>query len=136
MSVLQFAFDGSPAGNPHMPHNYAENSIVYTGTHDNNTTRGWFEKEMKGDRRQRLFDYLGCRFGASEIAWELMRVALRSVAKIAIVPMQDVLGLGAEARMNLPARQEGNWCWRMRPGRTEARLADRLRKLTETYGRA
>ena len=64
MSVLQFAFGGDPAGNPHMPHNYAENSIVYTGTHDNNTTRGWFEKEMKGDRRKRLFDYLGCRFAS------------------------------------------------------------------------
>jgi 4-alpha-glucanotransferase len=135
-SVLQFAFGGDPAGNPHMPHNYAENSIVYTGTHDNNTTRGWFEKEMKGERRQRLFDYLGCRFGASDISWELMRVAMRSVAKIAIIPMQDVLGLGAEARMNLPARQEGNWRWRMHPGRTDARLAARLRKLTETCARA
>ena len=65
-----------------------------------------------------------------------MRVAMGSVAKIAIIPMQDVLGLGAEARMNLPARPEGNWRWRMRPGRTTARLAERLRKLTATYGRA
>ncbi len=136
MSVLHFAFSGDPAANPHMPHNHAENSIVYTGTHDNNTTRGWFEKEMKGEHRKRLFDYLGCRFRASDISWELMRVAMRSVAKIAIVPMQDVLGLGAEGRMNLPARQEGNWRWRMRPGQTDARLAARLRKLTGTYARA
>jgi 4-alpha-glucanotransferase len=135
MSVLQFAFSGDPARNPHMPHNYAENSIVYTGTHDNNTTRGWFEKELDGDRRKRLFDYLGCRITASDISWELMCVAMRSVAKIAIVPMQDVLGLGGEGRMNLPARQDGNWRWRMRPGRIEARLAARLRKLTETYAR-
>ena len=135
MSVLQFAFGGDPAGNPHMPHNYAENSIVYTGTHDNNTTRGWFEKELETDRRKRLFDYLGCRVTASEISWELMRVAMGSVAKIAIIPMQDVLGLGAEGRMNLPARQEGNWRWRMRPGQIEARLAERLRKLTWTCGR-
>jgi 4-alpha-glucanotransferase len=135
MSVLQFAFSGDPARNPHMPHNYAENSIVYTGTHDNDTTRGWFEKELEQDRRQRLFDYLGRRVLAGDISWELMRVAMRSVAKIAIVPMQDVLGLGAEGRMNLPARQDGNWRWRMRPGRIDARLADRLRKLTETYAR-
>jgi len=135
MNVLQFAFGGDPARSTHAPHNYAENSIVYTGTHDNNTTRGWFEKELKADRRQGLFDYLGCRVAAGDISWELMRAALRSVAKIAIVPMQDVLALGAEARMNLPARQDGNWRWRMRPGRTEARLAGRLRKLTWTYGR-
>ncbi len=136
MSVLQFAFGGDPARNPHLPHNYAENSIVYTGTHDNNTTRGWFEKNLKADDRKRLFDYLGCRFAAGDIAWEMMRTALRSVAKIAILPMQDVLNLGAEARMNLPAGKDGNWQWRMRPGRTDARLAERLRKLTWTYGRA
>ncbi len=136
LNVLQFAFGGDPARSPHAPHNYAENSIVYTGTHDNNTTRGWFEKDLKADTRKRLFDYLGCRLAAGDVAWELMRVALRSVAKIAIVPMQDVLNLGAEARMNLPAGKGGNWQWRMRPGRTEARLAERLRKLTQIYGRA
>jgi len=136
MNVLQFAFSGDPARNPHMPHNFADNSIVYTGTHDNNTTRGWFEREVKGETRKRLFDYLGRRVSADEIAWELMRVAMRSVAKIAIVPMQDVLGLGAAARMNLPARPTGNWRWRMRPGQTTAKLATRLGKLTETYGRA
>jgi 4-alpha-glucanotransferase len=137
MSVLQFAFSGDPARNPHLPHNYAENSIVYTGTHDNNTTRGWFEKELKGDRRKRLFDYLGGRIVASDVSWELMRVAMRSVAKIAIIPMQDVLSLGAEARMNLPAgRNSSNWQWRMRPGVLDARLASKLRKLTWTCGRA
>jgi 4-alpha-glucanotransferase len=135
MSVLQFAFGGDPARSIHAPHNYAENSIAYTGTHDNNTTRGWFEKDLTADARKRLFDYLGCRFAAGDIAWELMRVALRSVAKIAILPMQDVLNLGAEARMNLPAGKGGNWQWRMRPGRTDARLAERLRKLTQIYGR-
>jgi 4-alpha-glucanotransferase len=136
MNVLQFAFGGDPARNPHLPHNYAQNSIVYTGTHDNNTTRGWFEKELDADGRRRLFDYLGCKFAAPDISWELICVALRSVARIAIIPMQDVLGLGAEARMNRPAGKNGNWQWRMRPGRTEARLAGKLRKLTWTYGRA
>ncbi len=135
MNVLQFAFGGDPARSPHAPHNYAENSIVYTGTHDNNTTRGWFEKDLKADDRQRLFNYLGCRFAAREISWELMRAALRSVAKVAIIPMQDVLNLGAQARMNLPAGKDGNWQWRMRPGRLDARLAERLRRLTATYGR-
>jgi 4-alpha-glucanotransferase len=135
MNVLQFAFGGDPAPSTHAPHNYAENSIVYTGTHDNNTTRGWFEKDLKADGRKRLFDYLGRRFAAGDIAWELMRAALRSVAKIAIIPMQDVLNLGAEARMNRPAGKNGNWQWRMRPGRLDGRLAERLRKLTQIYGR-
>ena len=135
MNVLQFAFGGDPARSTHAPHNFAENSIVYTGTHDNNTSRGWFEKDLTADGRKRLFDYLGCRCAARDIAWELMRAALRSVAKIAILPMQDVLNLGAEARMNLPAGKDGNWQWRMRPGRTDARLAERLRKLAQTYGR-
>ena len=136
MSVLQFAFNGDPVRNPHMPHNHVENSIVYTGTHDNNTTRGWFEKEMTGHRRKNLFEYLGCKVPAGEISWALMRVAMRSVARLAVIPMQDVLGLGSEARMNTPAGRGANWLWRMRPGQTTARLADELRKLTETYGRA
>jgi 4-alpha-glucanotransferase len=135
MSVLQFAFGGDPARNPHMPHNHAENSIVYTGTHDNNTTRGWFEKELKREQRKRVFDYLGCTVSSRDISWELMRMALRSVAKVAIIPMQDVLNLGAAARMNFPARQDGNWRWRMRPGQTTARLAEKLRAVTEAYGR-
>jgi 4-alpha-glucanotransferase len=135
MSVVQFAFGGDPAGNPHMPHNYAENSIVYTGTHDNNTTRGWFEKDLSRETRRRVFDYLGCSVSAEDVSWELMRAAMRSVARIAIVPMQDVLNLGAGARMNFPAQQGGNWRWRMRPGQTSARLADRLKAVTATCGR-
>jgi len=134
MVVLQFAFGGG-AQNPHMPHNHIENSIVYTGTHDNNTTRGWFDRELKGERRRHVFEYLGCRVAPEEVSWELMRVAMRSVAKIAIIPMQDVLGLGAAARMNTPAGTDGNWQWRMRPGQTTAPLARRLRELTALYGR-
>jgi len=136
MRVLQFAFDGDPARNPHMPHNHIANAIVYTGTHDNNTTRGWFEKELDGPRRRRLFDYLGRSVAAGDVSAELVRLALASVAKLAVVPMQDVLGLGAEARMNFPSKTTGNWQWRMRPGQADARLARRLRKLTETHGRA
>jgi 4-alpha-glucanotransferase len=136
MSVLQFAFGGESARNVHMPHNHAVNSIVYTGTHDNNTTRGWFQRELRGPARKRLFEYLGCTVTAREVPWELMRVAMRSVARIAIVPMQDVLSLGAEARMNDPAVRQGNWRWRMRPGQTTRQLAGKLRKLAEMSGRA
>ncbi|MBN1360352.1 MAG: 4-alpha-glucanotransferase [Sedimentisphaerales bacterium] len=135
MRVLQFAFSGDPTRNPHIPHNHIRNAIVYTGTHDNNTTRGWFDKEMVGDRRRRLFDYLGRKVSAPDIVWELIRLAQASVANLAIIPMQDLLGLGADARMNYPAKAKGNWFWRMRDGRLTARLAKRLRHLTEIHGR-
>ena len=135
MRVLQFAFSGDPARNPHMPHNHIANSIIYTGTHDNNTTRGWFDNDMIGPHRKRLFDYLGHKVPAGDIAWELMRLAHASVSNLAIIPMQDVLGLGAAARMNYPAKAKGNWFWRMRDGRLNARLASKLRRLTEIHGR-
>ena len=136
MNVLHFAFSGDPARNPHVPHNHTANSIIYTGTHDNNTTRGWFEKELDGPGRKRVFEYIGCKVSASSVSWELVRAAMRSVAKLAIIPMQDVLNLGADARMNMPARRAGNWLWRMRPGQTTARLARKLKKLAQTCGRA
>jgi len=135
MRVLQFAFSGDPKRNIHMPHNHIPNAIVYTGTHDNSTTRGWFGHEMDGARRRRLFEYLGHKPAAKEISWELIRLAMASIAKLAIIPMQDVLSLGASARMNHPAKSTGNWFWRMRDGRLTARLAARVRDLTETYGR-
>jgi 4-alpha-glucanotransferase len=135
MRVLQFAFGGDPVRNPHMLHNHIENSIVYTGTHDNNTTRGWFEKDIDRQGRYRLFEYLGRKVSGHDVAWELMRLAMTSVSRLAIFPMQDVLGLGAEARMNFPSKTKGNWQWRMRPGVTPPRLARKLRRLTETYAR-
>lgn len=135
MRVLQFAFGGDAKRNIHMPHNHIANAIAYTGTHDNNTTRGWFENEMKGPDRKRLFDYLGHKPAAGDISWELMRVAMSSVARLAIIPMQDVLSLGASARMNYPAKAKGNWFWRMRDGQLNARVAGRLKELTATYGR-
>ncbi len=135
MRVVQFAFSGDPKRNVHMPHNHIANSIAYTGTHDNNTTRGWFENEAKGPLRKRLYEYLGHKPAAKDISWELMRVAMSSVAKLAIIPMQDVLSLGASARMNYPAKANGNWFWRMRGGRLNGRLAGKLRDLTAAYGR-
>jgi 4-alpha-glucanotransferase len=135
--VLQFAFGGDPAHNPHMPHNHVANSIVYSGTHDNNTARGWFEDELKGPQRKSFLDYLGHDVKAADIPWELMRMAMASVARLAIVPMQDILGLGTRARMNYPAKSKGNWKWRMAPENDPypSRLADRLRQLTEVHGR-
>ncbi|UCD50258.1 MAG: 4-alpha-glucanotransferase [Phycisphaerales bacterium] len=135
MRVLHFALGGDPARNPHMPHNHIANAIVYTGTHDNNTTRGWFEKELTAPDRKRLAHYLGRRVTAKDVAWEMARVAMASVAKLAIIPMQDVLGLGATARMNHPAKTTGNWRWRMRDGQLSASLARRLRELTALHGR-
>ena len=136
MKVLQFAFGGDPARNPHMPHNHVDNAIVYTGTHDNNTTRGWFDNDLSRTDRKRLSDYLGRRAAAKDISWQLMRLAMASVAKLAIIPLQDILGLGASARMNHPARIRGNWHWRLRAGRLGNPLADRLKRLAETHGRA
>ncbi len=133
MKVLHFAF-GDTDENPYLPHNYHNpNCIVYTGTHDNDTTVGWFNSRPPGER-ERIQCYLG-RDG-SDIAWDLLRLAFMSIADIAIVPLQDVLRLGAEARMNVPGVAEGNWEWRLRPKTLTPGLADGLHKLTITYKRA
>src|SRR5271155_1964682 len=113
MRVLQFAFDGH-ADNPYLPHNFVSNTVVYTGTHDNATTRQWYE-ELPEDQRQNLWRYLNrAPGGSTEAAPELMRLAWSSVAALAIAPLQDLLNLGGEARMNLPGRADGNWRWRAR----------------------
>jgi 4-alpha-glucanotransferase len=135
MRVLLFAFDGDIARNLHCPHNHVENSIVYTGTHDNNTIEGWFEKEAKPEQKKKLFDYLGRKVSAGQIHWELIRLAMSSVGRVVIIPMQDVLGLGECARMNRPATVRGNWRWQLLAGQTRAVIARRLRRLTEIYGR-
>jgi len=131
MRVLHFAFGDKP-DNPYLPHNYEQRTVAYTGTHDNDTTRGWFaaisERERDHVRR-----YLG-RDGA-DIAWDLMRVAWSSVADYAVAPLQDVLDLGTEARMNLPGRPAGNWGWRLQPDQLTSRHLERLAELTSLYGR-
>lgn len=131
MKILQFAFDSGP-DNPYLPHNHVPNSVVYTGTHDNDTTVGWFSS-LPARVRKRVLLYLGASGG--DIAWELIRAALSSVAETAVVPLQDVLGLPGESRMNLPGSSEGNWAWRFQPGALTRRLSSRLRELTELYGR-
>lgn len=132
MKILQFAFDSGP-DNPYLPFNYPHNSIVYTGTHDNDTTVGWFYQRSH-EEQQRVIRYLGCT-GPDGIHWDLIRLAFSSVSNQAIIPLQDLLGLGSEARMNAPSQQMGNWGWRYWAGALTPELRDRLRSLTELYGR-
>ena len=132
--VLQFAFDGD-LDNPHLPHNYVSNTVVYTGTHDNSTTRGWFD-ELADRQRQEVWSYLKRPAGENgEIAWELVRLAWSSRAALAIAPLQDLLNLGAEARMNHPGRAEGNWRWRCTEEMLSAPVFQDLRSLTQTSDR-
>ncbi len=133
MKVLQFAFGGG-ASNPYLPHNYVDpNCVVYTGTHDNDTTRGWFAA-LSPEEQAYVRLYLGpC---GEDVADCLMRLALSSVARTAIVPLQDVLGLSSEARINTPGAAEGNWTWRYRANQLDPARAACLAEMTELYGRA
>jgi 4-alpha-glucanotransferase len=140
MRVLQFAF-GSDDENIHLPDNYPRDVVAYTGTHDNDTTVGWFAglddksetPDAKKTERAYCLEYL--QSDGHEIHWDMIRAALSSVADRAIIPLQDVLGLGSEARMNLPASESGNWTWRVKPGMMTSDAAARLRELTEACGR-
>lgn len=133
MRVLQFAFDSDTA-NVHLPHNYTRDAVVYTGTHDNDTTSGWFASLTNREAREFCLEYLHSDGG--EIHRDFIRSALASVADTAITPLQDVLGLGNEARMNLPASQTGNWAWRFRAELLTDDIAAELKRLTALYGRA
>ena len=134
MRVLQFAFGGDPH-DTHLPHNYVQDSVVYTGTHDNDTTAGWFEsRDPRGAERDYALRYLNS--DGTEVHWDFIRAALSSVSRVSVVPAQDLLGLGSEARMNTPASAEGNWAWRLRGGALTAELGERLRRMTELYARA
>ncbi len=139
MRVLQFAFDEQEAGslasgNRFLPHNHRPNSVVYTGTHDNDTTRGWYAKRTPAEKA--YFErYIGG--GDAPVEWTLIRMALASVCRFAIIPVQDVLGLGSEARLNTPGTSGGsNWTWRLEDGALTPQVASRLRELSELYGRA
>ena len=136
MKVLLFAFDGDTANSPYSLHNHVPDSVLFTGTHDNNTARGWFESEATAEQKMRLAGYLGYMPEAPEIHLDLIRLALMSVSRLVILPMQDVLGLGGMARMNRPAAPEGNWEWRMKAGEAAPTLAAELAGLTNIYGRA
>lgn len=131
MKVLQFAFTGD-SSEPYLPHNYPRNAVVYSGTHDNDTTKGWYEKTTEKER-----DFVR-RYLArddSNIAWDLIRLAFSSVADTAIAPLQDVIGLGSEGRMNTPGEAAGNWTWRFTWEQVPYWVAPQLKDLTDLYGR-
>jgi 4-alpha-glucanotransferase len=143
MAILQFAFGSDDQANDFLPYNYPRNKVVYTGGHDNDTTVGWWtagvgdstrSEEEVSRERDFCLRYLGT--DGREIHWDMVRAVVASVADTAVVPVQDLLGLGGEARMNLPGRLGGNWVFRYEPGALDDGVAARLRGLTETYGRA
>jgi 4-alpha-glucanotransferase len=132
MKVLQFAFTESCEDAPYLPHNYIPNCVVYTGTHDNNTTLGWWQ-EASGELRQCVKRYIG--HISSRPHWDLIRLAMMSVAHTAIFPLQDVFGFGSDTRMNTPGVGSGNWAWRFSPEWLESPGRDRLATLTKLYAR-
>ena len=144
IKVLQFAFGTDPSAANFLPHNYPRRAVVYTGTHDNDTTVGWFREkggeassrstEQADKERRAVLDYLAS--DGREIHWDMIRAALASVARVAVVPLQDILGLGSEARMNRPGIASDNWAWRFSEWDLTHAVAERLFRLTATYGRA
>jgi 4-alpha-glucanotransferase len=144
MAVLQFAFGNDAQAASFRPHNYPREIVAYTGTHDNDTTIGWWHsmpgasstrtaEEIRAERRHCL-DYLAAPDGV-EINWTFIRALLGSVAATVVIPAQDLAGLGSESRMNTPASPSGNWLWRLHPGQLTPAIADRLRKLAGLYDR-
>ena len=134
MKVLEFAFD-SREESDYLPHNYTKNSVVYTGTHDNETIMGWFEK-LKGADKKLACEYLNISGEATaETAWAFIRLAMESVSDTCVIPIQDYLALGDEARINTPSTLGGNWVWRMDRNALSSKLAKRIFTLTEIYGR-
>lgn len=131
MKVLQFAFGAKPS-NEHLPHNHAEDFIAYTGTHDNDTTVGWW-RSLKGAERQHVLHYVAGN--REEKHWRMNRLALASVARLAIIPMQDVMGLGTQSRMNIPGTVDGNWGWRFTRKQVRKSDGEKLLELTRLYGR-
>lgn len=132
MKVLQFGF-GDPGAHIYLPHCYEPNCVVYTGTHDNDTTPGWWTT-ARSDEKQHALEYFG--EAKDGIEWAFIRAAFASVAKLALVPLQDVLGLGSEARMNMPSRSDGNWGWRFQSGALQRTLAEKLAALSAISDRA
>ena len=145
MRILQFAFGADPKAKTFRPHNFKTNCVVYTGTHDNDTTVGWFNSKAGKDstrsaavikkERKTVLKYVKKKEG-SEIQWDMIKLALLSKADTAVVPMPDIMGLGSEARMNLPGRPGGNWQWRFSWDMLTDDMCQRLHKLTVKGKRA
>ncbi|NMB79887.1 MAG: 4-alpha-glucanotransferase [Methanomicrobiales archaeon] len=136
MRVLLFAFTDDPAGNPHAPHNIPRNVLLYPGTHDNAPARGWYDDVSAPAERDRVRLYFGLEGGGREFARALVRHAMTSAADTAILSVQDLLGLGMEARLNTPGTEKGNWRWRLAEGQVSPDVVDYLRDLTTITGRA
>jgi 4-alpha-glucanotransferase len=131
MKILHFAF-GSGSGNLYLPHNFQRNCVVYSGTHDNDTTAGWWDS-LDRQERGAVRAYLDS--SGREIHWDLIRLAMASVADLCVFPLQDVLGLGSEGRLNTPGRPDGNWTWRSLPRALTTEVQQRLADLCRIYGR-
>ncbi len=136
MKVLLFSFGDDQPTNPYTVHNFEKNYIAYTGTHDTNTVRGWFDQEASPEQKRRVWDYLGRNGAPDEVHWDMIRLVMMSVAAVSMFPMQDVLGLGSESRMNFPSVKEGNWRWRLLRDQLTPELAKKLAHLSVLYGRA
>jgi len=135
MRVLQFAFTDEIPNNPHSPHNLSKELILYTGTHDNAPVREWFKTHATTEDKRRLYQYLGREYTADELPEVFIRLAMMSVADTVIIPIQDILGLGAESRMNTPGTDEGNWRWRVTKDQMTKEVVDHLRDMTRVFGR-
>ncbi len=143
MRVLQFGFQHDPGTEFHLPYSFVNHCVAYTGTHDNDTTVGWFSTPPRGSAEERAhresqlefaYDVLGS--DGVEVHWDVIRAALGSVADTVMIPLQDVLGLGSAARMNRPGIPWGNWGWRFRPGQIRPQTRNRIKSMTEVFGRA
>ncbi|MHA1721174.1 MAG: 4-alpha-glucanotransferase [Promethearchaeota archaeon] len=135
MKILQFAF-GSDENNPHLPHNFVHNCLAYTGTHDNNTTLGWWQNDASKSEKKHLKEYLNTDTNDKTVVEDLVRVLFRSIAKVAIIPIQDLLEQGEEARMNKPSIEEGNWQYQVKIDEEIGRRTKILKKITKIYGRS
>lgn len=135
MKILIFAFGDDFPDGYYLPHNYPRNCVVYTGTHDNNTVKGWFRKEADNFQKERLSKYAGVNIDQDNVSWEMIRLAMSSVADTAIIPMQDILGLDERGMMNLPSTSSGNWRWRIKGDYFSKETVNRLREITSVYGR-
>jgi 4-alpha-glucanotransferase len=132
MRILQFAF-GDRASHNYLPHRYVPNTVVYTGTHDNDTTRGWWEHGASAQEKAGVQTYIDPR--PEGVVWPLIRAAASSVADICLFPLQDILELGSEGRMNTPSQPENNWAWRYEEGALKPESASRLAALMEMTDR-
>jgi len=138
MKVLQFAFAADETDTIHAPHHFInQNAVVYTGTHDNNTIKGWYENDINTAVKKRISDYIGHKVTKQNINQVMIRLAYSAIAELAIIPMQDILGKGAKSRMNTPASIENNWLWRLKPGELalNSSFEKMLREMVELYGR-